>query len=162
MFQNIFRLSGMTGLATMVFSASVQSAEITQEIYCMQQTPERENGYIFQGVVYSKNGREHRLKISELGIGLLTSQGDGTVDEVLYEGDEYINSDTELTARSPQWRDAIPFLLPYEQRGNQFILYIEKNGFQPARNNQERFKARMKVTSQIGRETNFIFMCNAI
>jgi hypothetical protein len=153
-------------LAGLLFFASVsqvQAGELfNQQIFCMQQTPTTEHGFIIeQATVTSEDGKPYRILVTALGSGLVTSEGDGTIQDVLYEGADPLYVRKDLAARSKKWRDAIPFQVPLAPKDGKVVLYIQPKGFLAPQSNQDYFEARLKITKR-GKEKNYTLLCNAL
>ncbi len=132
------------------------AAETTKQFACMQQKPDRQYGYVIEEGTL-KAGRGYAAQITGFGTGLLTSEGDGTANQgYLYNDGELLLPAAAERARSAQWKNAIPFVIPVPNTEDAFVLYVMPEHFKPSRSE---YYARLKVT-RAGRELNYSLMCN--
>lgn len=130
----------------------------TLGLYCIQVSPSTSRGFILEdGEISTPSSPIPAIRILSMGTGLTSSDGDGTVDsQALLASTELLQPNNAYQARSPQWKKAIPFLLPVQPLGSH-VLYIQPEGFNGEV--METFTARLKITKG-ERETNFTLQCN--
>ena len=117
----------------------------TNSLFCMQTVPSTVWGYIIDDAEVELSSENPRIKINNMGTGIINQEGDGTVSETLISPSEFQEPDYREQAKSKEWKDAIPFVLePNEKTDKKYVLYIEQKGFVGPQ--KENFAGRLKVS----------------
>lgn len=128
-------------------------------LYCFQVSPKASHGYIIDSALISADANKPSVILQNLGIGLLTEQGDGTSSDEVFASESELLPNENYRAQSAQWKDAVPFLLPMPAANPKtYVLYVKPEGFNGKK--EQEFRARLKVTEgEDGDEKNFTLSC---